>query len=43
MSYTFIYHHQTETRYCGCETDIEVTKSDLEDTSNFKTEMRHYT
>lgn len=42
-SYTLFYHHSTKTWYCSCETDIEVTKSDLEDISNFKTEVRHGT
>lgn len=28
-SYTLIYLHLTKTCYCSCETDIEVTKSDL--------------
>lgn len=42
-SYTLIYHHLAKTWYCSCETDIEVTKSDLEDTSNFKTEGCHCT
>lgn len=37
-SSTLIYHHLTQTWNCSCETDIEVTKCDLEDVSDFKTE-----
>lgn len=41
-SYTLIYHHLTQTWNCSCETDIEVTKCDLEDVSDFKTEVFLY-
>lgn len=37
-SYTLIYHHLTKKWNCSCETDIEVTKCDLENISDFKTE-----
>lgn len=37
-SYTPIYHHLIQTWNCSCETDIEVTKCDLEDISDVKTE-----
>lgn len=38
MSYNLVYHCLTQTWNCSCETDIEVTKCDLEDISDFKTE-----